>query len=1033
MNRGPIAYFVGNSVAAKFLLVLLLVGGVVAGLQLNVQHLPEIDLRTVSVTVRVPGASPGEVEEDINRRIEESIVGLPGVARVVGKASQGLAQLEVELETFADNGTVLADVRSAVESIENFPPLNAEQPRIELKKLAIEVMTVAVTSSTLPENALRIAAERLQDDLLALPAVSQVRLQGTRDREIAIEMSEEELRRHKLTLAKVANEVRRASRNLTFGELRTRSGGIVLHTTAKRKIGAEFENIPLITRLDGTIVRLGDVARVRDGFVDENILSRVDGRPAVFVRIETSREQSLLEIASTIEKRVAAYRAPPGVDIFVWNDSAEPIFDILSNIVRNAAIGVILVFLCLVLVFDLRLAFWITLGIPLSFVGSLLFFDLVGLTLNLGTLFAFFLLIGIVVDDAVVVGESIVAERETGKSPAEAAVSGARMVAGPIVVGVLTTLLAFVPFQFITEGSFQVVQVFTWVALFVLAVSLIEAFLILPSHLSHRRSWSLSPLREIQDRVRGWIDIMRDSIVAPAASWSVRHVWSTVALGVAFFLAALVLLQTEAARVVVFDNSTSSSRTVEATLKLPVGAPFEASVAVTERFVAAARKINDQVDGTPIRSISTIVGNELGLVGSRSGEDRRNASHVASVRLHLNKRPLRTVSPIEVERLWRLNVGATPRLETVDIKATGFRFPPSVAYALVHDDAKILAKAAGELKSFMRSIPGVYQISDNFTLGKRHFEIRVTPAGAAAGLTPSLIGKQLRANFHGIQVQRIKRGREDVRVVVRYPAERRRNVRELAAERIRRPGGGEIPLSAVAQIVETRELASLTRIDGRRTAQVSAHADITNITPIQARRKIEREFLPGLLKKYRGLGISQDAGARNEKQLLKTLALLVPLVLLAMYALMAGLLRSYWKPVVAAAGVPIAFAGAVVGHWVLGWDMTGMSFFGILAVGGVVVNDALVLLDRYNSIRRDNEMIPALAAASAATRHRFRAVFLTTLTTVLGLSPLLYERGDELIRFVPFVVSMLGGLVAAGIFTLFLLPALVMIVDGRRE
>ncbi len=1033
MNKGPIAYFVGNPVAAKFLLILLIVGGVFSGIQLTVQHIPEIDLRTVSVTVKVPGASPKEVEEDVNRRIEESVVGLPGVARVVGTASQGFARLDVELETFADAGGVLADVRSAVESIENFPPANAERPRVELKKQAIEVMTLAVASSTVPENALRRAAESLRDDLLALPSVSQVRLRGTRDREIAIEMNEEELRRHNLTLARVARIVRRASRNATFGELRTRAGGVVLHAVGKRRIGEEFKNIPLITRDDGTILTLGDVATIRDGFVDEDILSTVDGKPAVFVRVEAAKEQSLLEISSNIRKRLETYTAPPGIEIRIWNDTAEPIFDVLSDIVRNAAIGVILVFVCLFLVFDLRLAFWITLGIPLSFVGALMFFDLADLTLNLGTLFAFFLLIGIVVDDAVVVGESVAAERERGKNAVEAAVSGARIVAGPIFVGVSTTVLAFVPFLFVTEGSLQVVQPFFWVALFVLAVSLVEAFFVLPSHLSHERRWSLSPLREMQDWVREAIDRMRDSIVAPAVSWAVRHVWLTIVFSLVFFVAALALLRSEQVRVIVIDNTASRSNTVQANLELPVGAPFEASAAIAERFVRAAEAVEKQLDGTAIDSISVIVGNTGGVARSRTGEERRNGSHLASVRLHLHERPLRQVSPVEIERLWRRNIGNLPGLANVSVQTGQFQFKPSVAYALLHDDREILERAARELSAFIGSIPGIYQLSDSLAPGKRHFVVRVTPAGKAAGLTPTGIGKQLRANFHGIEVQRIQRGRDEIRVVVRYPAERRRNLRELATERIRRPGGGEVPLSTVAWIEEKRELAALTRIDGKSTVLVNAHAELTQITPRQARRKIEQDFLPRLIAKYPGLGISDDAGVRQERHLIETLSLLVPFVLIAMYALMAGFLRSYWKPVVAMAGVPIAFAGAIFGHWVLGWDVTAMSLFGVVGVAGVIVNDALVLLDRYNAIRRDNDAIPAIAAASAATRHRFRAVFLTSLTTVLGLSPLLYARGDELIRFVPFVVSMLGGLVAAGIFTLFILPTLVMIVDGRRE
>ena len=721
------------------------------------------------------------------------------------------------------------------------------------------------------------------------------------------------------------------------------------------------------------------------------------------------------------------------MEVEVSSDRVQGIFERFSGILRNAVIGIVLVFVSLVLVFDLRVAIWITVGIPLSFIGSLMFFGVSDLTLNMGTLFAFFLLIGIVVDDAVVVGESIAAERERGKSALDAAISGARAVVGPITVGVLTTVLAFVPLLFVTTGAYQIVQVFPLVAFFVLFVSLAEAFWVLPSHLSHSGRWSLSPLRDIQERVRGQVDRLRDAVVVPAVSWSVRHIYLTFLFGVAFVLAALWLLRADIVRVVVLDRAANMGNTIQADLELPAGAPFEASVAAGRRFVRAARAINDQLEGSSIESINLIVGNLGGGVGTRTGQDNANRSHLASVRLHLHDRPLRQASPAVIERLWRENVGDVSGLEKLALHTTRIRFRPGVAYALLHDDPEILRQASGELGSHLRAIPGLYAQADTLTPGKRHFEIRLTPVGQAAGLTPAMIGKQLRANFHGLTVQRIQRGRDEIAVVVRYPEERRRSLRELASERIQRPGGQEIPLSAVARIMERRELATLTRIDGKRAALVNAHVDFSKSTAIQARRAVAENFLPGLLEKYPGLSVARDAGARDERELLETLAVLVPIVLILMYGLMAAFLRSYWKPLVAVIGVPMAFAGGVFGHWALGWDLTAISLFGMVGVAGVIVNDALVLLDRYNVIRRENEAIPAIAAASAATRDRFRAVFLTSLTTILGLSPLLYERSDELLFLVPFVVSMLGGMVAAGAFTLFVIPALVMFVEGRGE
>ncbi len=1043
-ERGPIAWFARNPVAANLLLLFLIIGGIIAGRHLAVQLYPYFDLRAITVTVPAPGSSAKEVEEDINRRIEEAIVGLRGVERVVGTATQGRGRLRVELATFADPDTVLNDVQNAVDGIENFPPLNAERPEVELHRIAIEVLTLAVSSSRASENELRLAAENVRDELLALPAVSQVTLLGTRDREITIELSEEELRRHNLSIAQISRIVRRASLNLTFGELRTEGGGVILHTVTKRRTGDEFRDIPLITRLSGAIVTLGDVATIRDGFVDEDIVSEVNGRSTVFVRVNAVEQESVVEIGEEIRRWLAGRKAPGNVTVSIWNDRAAPALDRLQEIIRNGILGALLVFLTLVLVFDLRVATWITIGIPLSFIGSLIFFGAADLTLNIGTIFAFFLLIGIVVDDSVVVGESIAAERESGKSAADAAISGARAMVGPITVGAATTLLAFVPLLFVTSGAYQLTTVFPYVALFVLLVSLVESFFVLPAHLSHDRPWSLPPLSNIQGRVDGLIDRTRDYVVAPSVARAVQHPWLTLAIGAAVVLIGVLLLRSDNVRVVIIDQDALASDSIQADLHLPPGTPFEQTLTAAGRFADAARSINDQLDGTSVKTIAIIAGNQSAV---RTTDLRANRSNVASVRIHLNPRPVRTASSRDIERVWRRNVGETSELEKVEFHGARVKAKPPVSYALKHSDAAVLKNAATELKASLGTVPGVFGISDSLSAGKRHFEIQLTRAGKAAGLTPAGIGAQLRASFHGVEVQRIQRGREEVKVVVRYPAERRQSLGELSSERIRRPtgkngrrgrdrgapGGGEVPLSTVARLTEKRELTTLTRIDGKQAAFVEARTDAVLTTPRQARREVGERIIPGLLAKYPRLKIEPDGAARDEKEMLGTLGLLVPIVLLAMYALMAAFLRSYWKPLVAVVGIPISFAGAVLAHWILGWDFAAMSLFGIVAVGGIIVNDALVLLDRYNGLRKANDMMPAIAAASAATRHRFRAVLLTSLTTVVGLSPLLYERSDELIFLVPFVVSMLGGLVLSTIFILFLLPALVMIVDGRYE
>ena len=1027
-GTGWIAYFAGNPVAANLLMVFILAAGVASGLRLVVEDYPEFDLRTVTVTVRAPGASPREVEEDIVRRVEESAIGLEGVQRVESTATEGLGTVVVELTMFANAGKVLDAVKQAVDGIENFPPPNAEAPEVELLRLDREVLTLAVSSAVLDEDALRRAAEEVRDELLKLPDTSRVDLHGTRDREIAIELNREELRRHDLSLAEVADTVRRASLNLTLGELRTEAGGVVLHTIAKRTRGAEFADIPLVTRPDGTIVALGDVATIRDAFADGEVAARVDGVPAVFVRVALTEGESIVRIAEEVRRWLADYRAPRDVEVRVWNDLAQPRQERFANLTRTMVTGVILVFLLLVLVFDLRAAVWITVGIPLAFAGSLIFFGPANLTMNTGTMLALFLMIGLVVDDALVVGESIAAERERGKGALAAAIDGTRAVVAPITVAAATTVLAFVPFYFITSGFIQLVRVFLPVVFFVLAVSLVEAVFILPAHLGHAGRWSLWPLSAVQARVSARIQWLNDRTVGPAVAWAVRHVRATLAGGVAVVALSVLLFRFDLVPLVLEDESTSDY--VQAELHMPEGTPLEATRAAAEQVAAAVWAVNEELSGAPVRSVTVFVGQqaEFPSLGSLT-----TASHIAGIGVHLTAPTPRRATSGEVLRAWRRQAGSVAHWDRIEFWSSRTRTEPSVAYALLHEDEAVLQQAAAKMRSFMQGIPGMVEIHDSLAPGKRHLRVELTPAGEAAGLTPADLAAQLRANFHGGEVQRIQRGREEIKVVVRYPPERRASPAELVGERIRLADGAEVPLPVVANLSESREPAVRVRVNGESAVAVNANVDATVVTSSDAQEAIEQELVPELLEQHPGLRIEPGRGARDQQNSVRTLLLVLPVVLTAMYVLMAAFLRSYWKPLVAAVGFPLAFAGAVLLHWILGWDFGYMSVFGVIAVFGVVVNDALVLLDRYNTIRREMPMVPAIAAAAAATRHRFRAVFLTSVTTILGLSPLLYERSQDLMFIVPFIVSMVGGLVLTGVFILFVLPALVMVMDGAAE
>lgn len=1028
-RRGPIAFFARNRVAANLLMVLLVVGGLVAAWNLPLQSFPEIRPSQISVSVHSPGSSATEVNEDINRRLEEALIGLEGIDRIQTTAVQGLGKTNLELETFVNRETVMEDVQDALDRMEAFPPPNAERPEVEFVQSRNEVITVAVASSHASEDHLRSAAEQIRTELQQFPFLSQVSLRGARDREVTIELSEEALRRHDLSFSQVARVLRRDSVNLSFGQLRTDSGEVVLHTLGKRTVGEEFADIPLLTRPGGAIVRLGDLADISDGFADENIVSTLDGQPAVFVRVNSLEGTSIADISGHVRNWLDSYQPPPNIEVSIWSDQAEPAVDRITDIMRNAVIGLILVFLLLVLVFDLRVAGWITAGIPVAFIGAMTFFGLADMSLNIFTIFGFFLMVGLVVDDAVVVGESIASERAMGKSAVSAAISGARSVVGPVTVGVLTTMLAFVPMLF-GVGSFETVRPFFYVTVFVLAVSLIEAFLILPAHLSHRRNLSRRPLKGIQQRVSAWLDKVRDRTVTPAVTWSMKHVWLTMAGALLVMVLAVSLLATDTVRILVFDEQDSITDDIQVNMLLPVGSPFENTLDAVERVVDAAYVADDRLGGNTVRSVRVLAGS---TANSIFDVPTSNGSHLASVVLNLYPKPVRTASLFEVEREWRNAVGNLAGVETMRYRSSRVRALADIAVLVKHDDLQVLRQAATELRTALAALPGAYELDDSLSLGKRHLEIELTPAGYAAGLTPIAIGTHLRNSFHGTEVQRIQRGQEELKVILRYPEERRESLHELASERIRVAGvSGDVPINAVATLTETRELKELIRADGKQAALVSANVDEAKTTPIQGRRHLSDEVFPTLRAKYPGLILDPSGGWKAEQTLFRNWAFVVPIMLIAMYALMAAFLRSYWKPLAAAAGIPLAAAGAVIGHWVLGWDLTGLSIFGIIGVSGVVVNDVLLLLDRYGKIRRVQD-VPAIAALALAANQRFRAVFLTSATTLLGLLPLLYERSEGLTVLVPLAVSIIGGLIMSGFFVLFGLPTLVMIFRRSQD
>lgn len=1027
-DLGIIAYFANNSVAANLIMGLLLIGGLISGIGLNAQVFPTINPGIITVVVPYPGATPSEVEEAITRRVEEAVIGIEGVEEVRSSAAENVGTITIELKDYVDDKEVKDDVDAAVERIADFPPENAEQPEVRRAETLSDVMTLVVTSQR-GEVTLRSAAESLADQLLMLPNITLVSLMGARDMEISVEVREETLRQFNLSIDGVALAIRQSSINLSAGELRTDAGDLLLRTNQKRMTGSEFSDIVLRAEPDGSILRLGDVANIRDGFVDENVVQEFNGQPSLLVKIQKSEAEDALTISAQLKEFLRNYNAPEGTAVEIWDDQTDILEQRLSLLIRNGLLGFALVFLFLVVMLDLRLATWVAMGVPISFLGAFLFFAPFGVNINMISLFGLIIVLGIVVDDAVVVGENIITEQEKHGLNAAATLQGVRGVFSPVTIGVLTTMAAFAPLLFVTGTFGAILGSVPIVVILVLSMSLIEVFCILPAHLAHGREWSKGPLKQFQDMVSRKVIGFRDQVFLPKVAWAVKRRYFSLLCGICLLVMAGALMASGAVRFIFFPDLESNS--IRASLNFPVGTPFRTTELAANRIIEAAYRVNDANNGTAFRAISaTIGGTSRTSGGPGGGSGMTTASHLSSISITLQDEPLRTLSARALERQWREATGDIAGVERLSFSSGYFSRGAAIEFRLAHQNDEVLYTAVDELKEGYRQLTGFYDIQDTFNEGKRQFDIELTAAGEAAGLLPRDIAKQLRNSFFGQEVQRIQRGRNELKVMVRYPENQRQSTQNLERVRIRLADGTETPLSTVARLKESRSFSSIDRVDGLRIVSVTSEVDNDLTTPTQANNQVLNDLIPALLAKYPGLQANQAGQGREESKDMASLASMMAVAMLIIFVLLASQTRSYLQPIVVLAGVPFGAAGAVIGHYLLGYNISFISIFGMVALSGVVVNDSLVLMDQYN--RNRSQGLPMQQAIIAASQRRFRAIFLTTATTALGLTPMLFETSTQAQFLIPMAVSLATGIVFASVIILFLIPALVIILEDLK-
>ena len=1042
-QKGLLAWFASNHVAANLLMFLIITGGLLSIFSIKKEVFPEFSLDMITITVPYRGASPEDVEKGVCLRVEEAIAAVEGIKRLTSTAGEGAGTTVVEVEEYSDATEVLDDIKAEIDRIITFPQ-ETERPIITEIKARNKVITVVVYGDV-SEKTLKKLSDRIRDDLTAKENISQVSLAGIRPYEISIEVSEQQLRRYGLSFDQVANAIKHSSLDVPAGSVKTAGGTILLRTKGQKYYGSEFERIIVLTRDDGTEIRLSDIAAVKDDFEDVDLYTKFDGSRAALIKVYRIGEQSALDVANTVRRYVKNKQKtlPEGISIALWEDDSAILKSRINLLKKNGYIGLILVFLCLTLFLDLRLAFWTAMGIPISFLGAFWLMPIFGVSINMISLFAFIMSLGIVVDDAIVVGENIFEYRQQGMDGIEASIKGVKEMSMPVVLAVLTTIFAFAPLAYTGGIMGKILRVMPVIVISVLSISLVEALLILPSHLSAgRRSGKKNVIVRFTDRISSWTERKLSTFVnGPFAIYVAKVVkwrYVTLAVGFAIFLMTIGFIAGGYIKFTFFDAVEADN--MIAALTMPQGTPVEQTRFIAEKIERAAMQTIDEFDSNRngknslMKHIST-------TVGMHPASDRQGPGHtemassasanLAEINVELLSGEKRDVSSTKLKNRWREIVGEIPGISSLTFISQIFSAGEAVNIELSHENFNTLLIATEKMKAVLREYEGVEDIADSFEAGKAEIKLALKDTGRVLGLTLSDLARQVRQGFYGEEVQRIQRGRDDIRVMVRYPEDERKSISNVENMRIRLQDGTEIPFKAVADVKYGQGYATIRRVDRRRVVNVTADVDETVANAGEINRTLGNKALPRLMREYPGLQYRFAGEQRERSESLGSLKTNFLLAMLGIYALLAVQFRSYTQPLIVMSAIPFGIVGATIGHLVMGYNLSILSMFGIVALSGVVVNDSLIMIDLINRERQSGIELSRIIR-NCATR-RFRPIILTTLTTFFGLFPMLLERSLQARFLIPMAISLAFGVMFATLITLFLVPSLYMILEDIKN
>ncbi len=1014
-RKGMIEFMARNSVASNLLMLLLLVGGIYTMYNIQKEVFPQFQLDFVNVSVTYPGSSPEEVEQGILMPVEESVRGIQGIKEIVSTAREGSGEVSIELIAGTDRMKAFQDIDQAVSRIRTFPD-DIEEPEVVLQDRQRDVMEISLYGNA-DIWTLRKVGERLRNQLLSQPMITQVALDNVPDYETRIEISSNNLQKYGLTLGQVADLIQESSQDVPAGAVETQSGEILLRMKERKQWADEFGEITIATSASGAQLKLADIAEITDDFVETGFHGQFNQQTAIGMEIFRVGDQSPLDIEDVVNEVMNNFQLPPGINYRIDSNRADDYRERLSLLTENGLLAIFIVMFILSLFLEYRLAFWVMMGMVISFVGGVIILPLIGVSINMISMFGFLVVLGIVVDDAIVVGENVFEYRQKGMSPMKAAIEGAKNVSRPVFFSIITTIIAFIPLLMLPGETGKFWQPLPAVVIVILALSLIEALFILPAHLGHiknkEKKGLLLKLDKLQKRFAGGFEHLVNRYYRPFLNLCLRFKYITLSIAIALLLIVGGYGYSDHMGMILMPEVAADE--IEAGIRLPVGTTIDQAAEVAEEVTASTQKMFEE--------------HNLFEVAEGIKTNVRGQNFI-DVEIVMRPPDERDMSARELIALWRDNIGEIRGVDQITFEAErgpgGYR--QDISVDLSHSDINVLERASSVFVEKMDAFENTRDVSDNYNRGKQQLDFELLPAGRNLGLTANQVGRQVRNAFFGALAMRQLRGNNEVEIRVKLPREERKDIRNLEEFIIRTPGGVEVPLMDVVKVEEREAFTSINRRNGRRIVSVGMDVEPSNKVN-QVIASINGEVLPQLRADYPGLTWTFEGSQAEMRESTASLWGTFSMAMLIIYVLLALAFNNYTQPLIVMFAIPFGVVGAVIGHILLGYDLSLVSLMGMIALAGVVVNDSLIMVDYANGIRNKKS---AFSAIHEAGLRRFRPIILTTLTTFGGLTPIILERSSQAFYIIPMAISLGFGIVFATAIILVIVPCLYLVLENAK-